>query len=102
MFIDDILVYCMSEEDLEAYLCTMLKLLKEKLLYNKYSKCKFWLYLVSLGHMVSRKGFMVDPQKVKAAKNRSILMNVIIFCSFMGLTSYSHRFVKGFPALLLS
>ncbi|GJX51502.1 putative reverse transcriptase domain-containing protein [Tanacetum coccineum] len=70
VFIDDILIYSKSEEDHEAYLKTILDLLKEEKLYAKFSKCKFWLKEVQfLGHVVNRDGIHVDPSKVESIKN---------------------------------
>ena len=40
----------------------VLKIPNEKKIYAKFSKCEFWLSLVAfLGHVVSKKGIMVDP-----------------------------------------
>ncbi|KAG8502945.1 hypothetical protein CXB51_000734 [Gossypium anomalum] len=42
-------------------------ILREKQLYAKFSKCKFWLREVTfLGHVVSTKGIRVDPRKIEA------------------------------------
>jgi len=36
----------------------------------KFSKCEFWLTSVAfLGHVVSKEGVMVDPQKIEAVRN---------------------------------
>ncbi|XLR68717.1 hypothetical protein S83_019389, partial [Arachis hypogaea] len=49
------------------HLRTVLQILKEKKLYAKLSKCKFWKSEVKfLGHVVSKKGIAVDPTKVEA------------------------------------
>ena len=38
---------------------------KEHQLYAKFSKCEFWLRLVTfLGHVVSEQGVEVDPKKI--------------------------------------
>ena len=45
----------------------MLQVLREKKLYAKLKKCEFWLNSVAfLGHVVSKDGISVDPDKVKA------------------------------------
>ena len=45
----------------------MLGILKEKQLYAKFLKSEFWLSLVAfLGHVISEKGVMVNPQKIEA------------------------------------
>lgn len=65
MFIDDILVYSKSPEEHTQHLRIVLQILKEHRLYDKFSKCEFWLNKVSfLGHMVSKQGVQVDPCNV--------------------------------------
>ena len=45
----------------------VLKLLEEKQLYEKPSKCPFGVQEVEyLGHIVSHEGVKVDPNKVKS------------------------------------
>jgi hypothetical protein len=43
VFIDDILVHSRSEEEHEEHLRLALQKLREKRLYNKLSKCEFWM-----------------------------------------------------------
>jgi len=44
--------------------------------------------VVFLGHVVLKKGLMVDPQKVKAITEWSRPTNVTEIRSFLGLASY--------------
>ena len=49
-----ILVYLRTAEEHELHLKMILKKLREKRLYAKFSKCEFWLEKVTfLGHVVS-------------------------------------------------
>nr|GFD44588.1 RNA-directed DNA polymerase homolog [Tanacetum cinerariifolium] len=67
VFIDDILVYSMSEEEHEQHLRIVLEILRQKKLYAKFLKYEFWLQQVAfLGHIVSADGITIDPSKVKA------------------------------------
>ena len=51
----------------------VLKLLEEKQLYSKTSKCFFDVQEVEyLGHIVSHEGVKVDPNKIKAIKEWKI------------------------------
>ncbi|WMV20029.1 hypothetical protein MTR67_013414 [Solanum verrucosum] len=69
VFIDDILVYSKSEEEHANYLHNVLGVLKKQKLYAKFSKCEFRLKLVAfLGHVVSKEGVTVDPQKIEATE----------------------------------
>ena len=80
---------------------TILGLLNEKQLYAKYSKCEFWLSSVSfLGHMVSKKGVMMDPQKLKVVRNWAKPTNVMESQSFMGWLVITVNFLKGLQLLL--
>ena len=54
VFIDDILVYSIDEQEHEQHLQIVLQALREKKLYAKLSKCDFFLKEVSfLGHIVA-------------------------------------------------
>ncbi|XP_059277919.1 uncharacterized protein LOC132032160 [Lycium ferocissimum] len=54
-----------SNEEHEKHLISALGVLREKELYAQFSNCKFWLSSVSfLGHVISKEGIMVDPQKI--------------------------------------
>ena len=67
VFIDDILVYSCTMEEHELHLKMVLENLRDKELYAKFSKCKFWLRIVSFfGHVVSEEGIFVDQSKVEA------------------------------------
>ena len=57
VFIDDILVCSKDREDHDTHLRVVLETLRKEQLYEKLSKCEFWLREVSfLGHIVSEEG----------------------------------------------
>ena len=60
VFIDDILIYSRNREDHVDDLRVVLDVLREHQLYDKLSKCEFWLEEVHfLGHVISTKGIAV-------------------------------------------
>src|SRR4051812_14935944 len=66
VFINDILIYSKSEDEHEIHLRTILGTLREHQLYDKFSKCEFWLQEVGfLEHIMLAGGIVVDPAKVK-------------------------------------
>ena len=66
VFVDDILIYSQSEVEHEDHLRIVLQLLRDHQLYDKFSKCEFWLTKVGfLGHVVSTSSVSVDPGKVE-------------------------------------
>ena len=67
----------------------MLQSLRKHKVYVKLSKCDFWLLEVNfLGHVISKEGNKVDPQKVKAVTNWPRPTNVIEVRSFLGMVGY--------------
>ena len=55
-----------SEEEHEEHLRLALQKLLEHRLYEKLSKCEFWMKQVAfLGHVISKGGISVDPSKVQ-------------------------------------
>ncbi|WMV25987.1 hypothetical protein MTR67_019372 [Solanum verrucosum] len=92
VFIDDILVYSKSKEENSDHLRIVLGVLGKYKLYEKFSKCEFWLTSVAfLGYVVSNEGVMVDPQKIEAIKNWVRPSSVTEVRSFVGLASYYRR-----------
>ena len=72
--IDDILVYSKDAQEHEQHLKIVLQILREKRLFNKLSKCDFWLKEVSfLDHIMSVEGIRVDPTKIEAIVNQKPL-----------------------------
>eukprot|EP00253_Pinus_taeda_P006560 PITA_06560 len=73
VFSDDILIYNKSWKDHVQHVERVLKLLGEKQLYAKSSKCFFGVREVEyLGHIVSHESVKVDPSKIKAIKEWKI------------------------------
>ena len=75
----------------------VLETLRKEQLYAKLSKCEFWKNEVSfLGHIVSKEGIRVDPNKIEVVVEWKPSRNVTKVRSFLGLAGYYRRFVKGF------
>ncbi|XP_070004692.1 uncharacterized mitochondrial protein AtMg00860-like [Nicotiana sylvestris] len=55
--------------------------------------------VVFLGHIVSREGIKVDPQKIAAVKNCPRPTTPIEIRSFLGLVGHYRKFVEGFSTL---
>ena len=70
VFFDDILIYRRPWKDRVQHVDRVLKLLEEKQLYAKTSKCFFRVQEVEyMVHIVSQEGVKVDPNKIKSIKS---------------------------------
>ena len=70
VFIDDILVYSLTERDHSNHLIIVLQTLRDHQVFAKFSKCKFCLRSVAfLGHIISGDSVRTDPQKTEAVRN---------------------------------
>ncbi|XP_074355258.1 uncharacterized protein LOC141693960 [Apium graveolens] len=78
--------------ELAEHLRLTLDILRKEKLYAKFSKCEFWLEKVQfLGHIVSREGISIDPEKVEAVANWELLKTPTEVRSFLGLAGYYRR-----------
>jgi len=72
----------------------VLEVLRKNELYAKLSKCEFWLEKVAfLGHIVSKEGISIDPQKIEALRQWPRPKNITEVGSFLGLSRYYRKFV---------
>ncbi|XP_074366170.1 uncharacterized protein LOC141707082 [Apium graveolens] len=66
-----------------------LDILRKEKLYAKFLKWEFWMEKVQfLGHIVSREGISVDPEKVEAVANWERPKTPMKVRSFLGLAGY--------------
>ena len=66
-FIDGILIYSKNEQDHKEKLNMILQILREQQLYSNFSKGDFVKDKIQyLGHVASKDGISIDPNKVKA------------------------------------
>ena len=101
VYINDILIYSRKEKEHAEHLRLVLQILRERKLYAKLSKCKFWIKEVKfLGHVVSQGGIFVNPSKVKAVLGWEHPTTIAKVRSFLGLAVYYRWFIKGFSFFL--
>ena len=70
VFIDNILIYSKTEEEHKEHLIFFLQELREHQLFAKFSKCDFFKDKIQyLGHVVTKEGISVDPEKIRAIED---------------------------------
>nr|GFA07651.1 putative reverse transcriptase domain-containing protein [Tanacetum cinerariifolium] len=106
-----------NKKEHEEHLRTILKLLKKKELYAKFSKCEFWIPKVQfLGYVINSEGIHVDPTKIESIKDWVSPKSSMEIRQFLGLAgapilalpkgsedfvAYCDASIKGLGAVLM-
>jgi hypothetical protein len=53
-----------------------------------------------LGHIISKDGIVVDPEKIESIREWYVPRNVTEVRSFMGFEGYYRRFIEGFSKIV--
>nr|GEV54931.1 putative reverse transcriptase domain-containing protein [Tanacetum cinerariifolium] len=86
-----------NKKEHKEYLRMILKLLKKEELYNKFSKCEFWIPKVQfIGHVINSEGIHVDPAKIESIKDWVSPKSSTEIRQFLCLAGYYRRFIEGF------
>ena len=89
------------KEEHDEHLQIILQILREHKLYAKFSKCEFYKDKIQyLGHVISKEGISVDPDKIKAINQWHVPKDVIDVRSFMGIMGYYQKFIEGFSKIV--
>jgi hypothetical protein len=86
VFIGDILIYSKNRKEHEEHLRLVLQVLREHQLYAKFRKCELFQKKIHyLGHVLSKDGVAVDPNKIRSIMEWPTPKDVSDVKSFMGL-----------------
>ena len=99
-YLDYVLVHSRTWEERIAHLVKVIDILSRHGLKLKISKCTFAQSKVRLlGHVVDEDGVSVDTEKIDAMSAAPASQNAMELRSFLGLTGYYRRFIKGFAGI---
>ena len=100
IYIDDILIYAETVDELRRLTAKVFELVRGAALYLKASKCEFErTSLTFLGFVISSNGIETNPEKVKAVQEFPQPRDLRESRSFIGLVSYYRRFVPSFSKI---
>jgi thymidylate kinase len=100
IYIDDIIVWGATFEEMCYNLDRVLQVLAEANLRVAPDKCEFGMQEIAiLGHMVSEKGIAPDPDKIRAMVSYPCPRTQRQVRAFLGLTGFYRRFIKGYAEI---
>ena len=99
-YLDDIIIFSKTMEDHLNHIESIMQRLVNHNLNAKLKKCEFFkTSLTFLGHIVSRDGIQVCPDKVAAIAQFPTSQNVKQLRSFLGMSNYYRKFISGYSKI---
>ena len=97
LFFDNTIIYINFQEERDKHVDRVIQLQNEKHLYAKPSKCFSRVNEVDyLGHIVSREGVKVDPNKMKSMMDWMVPKTLKNLRGFLSLIGHYHKFVQNY------
>ena len=100
VYLDNVILFAKTFEDEMKYLEMVFQRFCKAYLKLKAKKCVLFKEVHFLGHVVSKEGVATHPCKVKCIKDWPTPTTQTEVHSFLGLTSYYRRFIKGFAQVV--
>lgn len=101
VYIDDILIFAESLDELKARTARVLSVLSKNNLTLNEDKCEFEKRETKfLGHRLSAEGFAIDDDKVREVRNFKSPENATDLRSFLGLASYVSDYIPTFADMV--
>ena len=100
VFFDDIIIHSSTLEEHKAHLQTVFEELQAHKLYVNDKKSEFFMTEIKyLGHVISKEGIRMDPDKLQVINEWPVPRNLHELRSFIGMCSYYRRFIEKFSVI---
>ena len=100
VYVDDVIIWSKDFESHLQHLDLIFQRLRMANLTLRPNKCEFAKpEILFLGHFISKEGIKVDPSKIEAVKSFPTPQNQHDVRSFLGLSGYYRKYVKGYAKI---